>query len=466
MSLLDLRSLEEAASGAVTFVYAGSGGIVFGGSGTYTETWAYAASGGIVFGGTGTVKVAHTYAVVSGGLTFGGAASYKDIHAYAATGGIGFGGASTNSKTHVAWYGTDPFSTAHDGSGFGFSNGRFSQESFGATTRLYDPLVDGPTEDYIGELGDPNVTPIPTGTWRLRINCVSVPIGQDTVTVDVILNRRNEAGTIIVQQTVGSATFGPGITNFVYTGVSWAAGSATDRISFRWIVTSALGQYTLNHGGTDGTGLYAPWGAYVATTSAAGVPSGVVFAGAATYVQVPQRFSYQAESNTFTGDIFFGGVATTTTGTAAEEEDSRSVRRRFAARAVVSSPGTIRTLSVPKVLVTTSAHAPVTGLVLALSHGTVRASASSLSAQDFLAPLVSAVGTIGVVAAAVASVTGLAVSVTLAHAVGQAESVVTLTSVSTTSVSTTLFLGRVSVLIGPDLIAEEDDDLLFLLEVA
>jgi hypothetical protein len=464
VSLLDLRSLEEAASGAVTFVYAGSGGIVFGGSGTYTETWAYAASGGIVFGGTGTVKVAHTYAVVSGGLTFGGAASYKDIHAYAATGGIGFGGASTNSKTHVAWYGTDPFSTAHDGSGFGFSNGRFSQESFGATTRLYDPLVDGPTEDYIGELGDPNVTPIPTGTWRLRINCVSVPIGQDTVTVDVILNRRNEAGTIIVQQTVGSATFGPGITNFVYTGVSWAAGSATDRISFRWIVTSALGQYTLNHGGTDGTGLYAPWGAYVATTSAAGVPSGVVFAGAATYVQVPQRFSYQAESNTFTGDLEFGGTATISTGTSVVEDSRGFIHRRHAHTRVESTTPIIVRATISRE-VRSDAVARIIGSSIQVAVGTVASVYSDVS----IAAISTVVGTRVRIASGVVPVrSDSRIEAVSTSILVQTEPVLVMAStvIPIRGYQVRTRIGRVTVEIGPDLVQAEEDELIFLLEVA
>jgi hypothetical protein len=381
--------------------------------GSASVVFSYTGTGGLIFDGVGIYTETWAYAVASGGIVFDGTAAYTPVVRRR--------------------YFPNRLESILDASDIFFLN--FSKQlveargTFGSLSLAVGPATQ--TAALFSNTGYPNLVHWPNGEYTVVISGCSAGLAT-TGRLAISVARVTVTGTLIEESPLTAEQVIPQIiapATLTFRPVyAFSDADAGDRFRIKFYLrsTSLIISVTFDFGAS-----------FIAPSANIAMPT------------VPFY------------PFTFGGVATTTTGTAAEEEDSRSVRRRFAARAVVSSPGTIRTLSVPKVLVTTSAHAPVTGLVLALSHGTVRASASSLSAQDFLAPLVSAVGTIGVVSDATASVTGLAVSVTLAHAVGQAESVVTLTSVSIT-----LFLGRVSVLIGPDLIAEEDDDLLFLLEVA
>lgn len=115
----DVRLRQDAAdSGAVTYTYVGTGGIVFSGVATLEITHAYTPSGGITFAGSAPLAVIHDYAPaggttfggagviavtktypVSGGISFGGAAPVAFIEAYDTSGGIAFAGAAATSYT-------------------------------------------------------------------------------------------------------------------------------------------------------------------------------------------------------------------------------------------------------------------------------------------------------------------------------------------------------------------------------
>jgi hypothetical protein len=92
--LLDLRSLVEA-TGAVTYSYTGTGGIVFAGHAAEKIVYAYTASGGIVFGGSARRATTQKYTVIDGGIVFGGVDVEKTTKVYTATGGIVCGGQAT-----------------------------------------------------------------------------------------------------------------------------------------------------------------------------------------------------------------------------------------------------------------------------------------------------------------------------------------------------------------------------------
>jgi hypothetical protein len=97
--LLDLRSLEEASSGTVTYSYTGTGGIVFAGHAAEKFAWKYTVAGGIVFGGQEAEKFVFKYAP-SGGIVFAGHATEKQTFAYdPAFAGIVFGGTIDESLT-------------------------------------------------------------------------------------------------------------------------------------------------------------------------------------------------------------------------------------------------------------------------------------------------------------------------------------------------------------------------------
>lgn len=72
-----------------------------------TNDYVYAGSGGIAFGGVATTGMAHDYPYTGGGgLSFGGAAatSVQHSHPYTGSGGLAFGGSATTSVQHAHPY--------------------------------------------------------------------------------------------------------------------------------------------------------------------------------------------------------------------------------------------------------------------------------------------------------------------------------------------------------------------------
>jgi len=95
-----LRTVPEEQGGAVTYTYAGSGGIIFAGAGDEKFAFTYAVFGGLVTGGAGTEKFSWTYGV-SGGIVFSGADSDSRTWLYTPDGGIIFGGAAIEKITQA-----------------------------------------------------------------------------------------------------------------------------------------------------------------------------------------------------------------------------------------------------------------------------------------------------------------------------------------------------------------------------
>lgn len=86
--------------GSVTYSYAGTGGLLFAGSGELSKTKVPSVSGGVLFAGTSAVSRSRTF-IVSGGLTLAGAGAYARAITYTASGGVLFAGTSEIAITHV-----------------------------------------------------------------------------------------------------------------------------------------------------------------------------------------------------------------------------------------------------------------------------------------------------------------------------------------------------------------------------
>jgi hypothetical protein len=181
---------------------------------------------------------------------------------------------------------------------------------------------------------------------------------------------------------------------------------------------------------------------------------------------------------------FFGGVAQTSgsatydvtqtnaTGTAAvvvSEEDSRGwFRRRF--HAVADVAGVDLSTTVGHVYVTADAVAEVTGFAVAevtgfaltIDVGILSAEATSVGDILSLPELITSSGQVGASATAVVEIQSTpVVNIKTGKIRGRANSIAEVTgSVVKTAV------GYCSVEIGPDLVQEEDEEMLFLLEVA
>jgi hypothetical protein len=173
---------------------------------------------------------------------------------------------------------------------------------------------------------------------------------------------------------------------------------------------------------------------------------------------------------------FFGGVAQTSgsatydvtqtnaTGTAAvvvSEEDSRGwFRRRYHALADVY--GVDLSTTVGHVYVTADAIAEVTGFALTIDVGILSAEATSVGDILSLPELITSSGQVGASATAVVEIQSTpVVSIKTGKIRGRANSIAEVTG---SVVKTTV--GYCSVEIGPDLVQEEDEEMLFLLEVA